>query len=82
MSGNGNGTMCSKETPQLASASSNGTGTGSGSGSDRPFKGAASSPPAPLGPIPEGDEYSNMTDEEVNINNSINININIDSPEY
>lgn len=53
------GTMCSKETPQLASASSNGSGSG------KPFKAAASSPPALLRPIPEGEEYSNMTDDEV-----------------
>eukprot|EP00903_Cladosiphon_okamuranus_P014119 g13122.t1 len=57
--GRESGTMCSKETPQLASSSSNHSDSG------KPFKPAASSPPAPLGPIPEGDEYSNMTDEEV-----------------
>ncbi|CAN0110318.1 unnamed protein product, partial [Laminaria digitata] len=40
-------TMCSKETPQLATVVS------------------PSPPAAPLGAIPEGEEYSDMTDEEV-----------------
>eukprot|EP00904_Undaria_pinnatifida_P008450 jgi/Undpi1/4735/HiC_scaffold_18.g08088.m1 len=41
-------TMCSKETPQLASVA-------------KPL----APPAAPLGAIPEGEEYSSMTDEEV-----------------
>lgn len=70
---NGNGAMCSKETPQLASslppvsASASSNGNCSGKGEGKAFKGAAAAPPAALGPIPEGDEYSAMTDEEVSI---------------
>lgn len=69
---NGNGTMCSKETPQLASSSSSSppvsaSASSNGNGEGKAFKGAAASPPAALGPIPEGDEYSAMTDEEVNM---------------
>ena len=41
--------MCSKETPQLATVA----------------KPLSPPPAAPLGAIPEGEEYSDMTDEEV-----------------
>ena len=41
-------TMCSKETPQLATVAK-----------------TPSPPAAPLGAIPEGEEYPDMTDEEV-----------------
>lgn len=45
-------------------ASSSPPASSDGNGDSKAFKGAASSPPAPLGSIPEGDEYSAMTDEE------------------
>lgn len=59
--------MCSKETPKLASPPLTDNTT-------KPVNGTASTSQASqptLGPIPEGDEYSSMTDEEVGIESVI-----------
>ncbi|CAM9914997.1 unnamed protein product [Ectocarpus sp. 12 AP-2014] len=65
-----NGTMCGKETPQLASSSTPPVAEPSlcssnkDGGKSLKEKTAAAPPPA-LRPVPDGEDYSTMTDEEV-----------------
>lgn len=56
-------TMCAKETPQVVAPSADDM-SGKAGGSQ-----AGTVKLRPLVPIPEGDEFSTMTDEEVNVEN-------------
>ncbi|CAM9451989.1 unnamed protein product [Pylaiella littoralis] len=58
-------TVCSKETPELASSSPPVSASASWNSEKALSKRAAAPVPPPLGPILEGEEYSTMTDEEV-----------------
>lgn len=56
-------TMCAKETPQVGALSADDMSGKAGGSKARTVK------LPPLVPIPEGDEFSSMTDEEVNVQN-------------
>lgn len=60
-------TMCTKETPQLVAPSANDV-SGKAGGSKA---GAVALPP--LVPIPEGEEFSSMTDEEVKVQTRLRV---------
>lgn len=61
--------MCAKETPSVAGAAQAAAAGNSGSigGGDGSSVKGASQIVSSLGPIPEGEEYSSMTDDEVGL---------------